>query len=106
MAAGSAASNKGSNASKTLDSLQRHHPLQTTRGAVGAVYELPKKRGVPPPLISTHCPFTEEAHEGLRGVHLLVVAITTKRLMGSATQEKAEVPPSALFDALDPLTEG
>ena len=47
------------NASKTLDSLQRHHPLQTTRGAVGAVYELPKKRGVPPPLSSTHHPLEE-----------------------------------------------
>ena len=70
---------------------------------MGAVYELPKKRGVPPPLSSTHCPFTEEAPEGLRGVHLLVVAITTKRLLGSATQEKAEVPPSALFDAFTPL---
>ena len=68
-------------------------------GAVGAVYELPKKRGVPPPLSSTHCPFTEEATEGLRGVHQLVVAVTTKRLLRSASQEKAEVPPSALFDA-------
>ena len=67
------------------------------------VHELPKKRGVPPPLRSTHCPFTEEATEGLRGVHLLVVAMTTKRLLVSATQEKAEVPPSALFDALTPL---
>ena len=67
---------------------------------MGRVYELPKKRGVPPPLSSTHCPFIEEAPEGLRVVHLLVVAITTKRLLGSATQEKAEVPPSALFDAL------
>ena len=58
-----------------------------------------KKRGVPPPLSSTHCPFTEEATEGLRGVHQLVVAVTTKRLLRSASQEKAEVPPSALFDA-------
>ena len=58
-----------------------------------------KKRGVPPPLSSTHCPFTKGATEGLRGVHLLVVAVTTKRLLRSASQEKAEVPPSALFDA-------
>ena len=29
----------------------------------------------------------------------MVVAITTKRLLGLATQEKAEVPTSALFDA-------
>ena len=78
---------------------QRHHPLKAVSGAVGAVYELPKKRGVPPPLSSTHCPFTEEATEGLLGVHLLVVAVTTKRLLRSASQEKAEVPPSALFDA-------
>ena len=28
--------------------------------------------------------------------------MTTKRLLGSATQEKAEVPPSALFDAFIP----
>ena len=38
---------------------QRHHPLQAVSGAVGAVYELPKKRGVPPPLSSTHRPLTE-----------------------------------------------
>ena len=101
-AAGSAASNKGANASKTLDSLQRHHPVQAVSGAVDAVYEMPKKRGVPPPLSSTHCPFTEEAPEGLRGFHLLVVAITTKRLPGSATQEKAEVPPSASVRRIAP----
>ena len=58
-----------------------------------------KKGAVPPAPSSTHCPFTEEATEGSLGVHLLVVAITTKRILGSATQEKAEVPPSALFDA-------
>ena len=58
-----------------------------------------KKAEVPPSAQTTHCPFTEEASEGLSGVHLLVVAIATKRLLGSATQEKAEVPPSALFDA-------
>ena len=81
---------------------QRHHPLQAVGGAVGVVYELPKKRGVPPPLSSTHCPFTEEATEGLRGVHLLVVAVTTKRLLGSATQEKAEVPPSACVRRIAP----
>ena len=46
-AAGNAASNKGSNASKTLDSLQRHHPVQAVSGAVGVVYELPKKRSGP-----------------------------------------------------------
>ena len=62
-----------------------------------------KKAEVPPSAQTTHCPFTEEASEGLRGIHLLVVAITTKRLLGSATQEKAEVPPSALFDACTPL---
>ena len=54
-----------------------------------------KKAEVPPSAQTTHCPFTEEASEGLSGVHLLVVAIATKRLLGSATQEKAEVPPSA-----------
>lgn len=48
-AAGSAASNKGSNASKTLDSLQRHHPDQAVSGAVDAVYELPKKKRGPTP---------------------------------------------------------
>ena len=85
---------------------QQHPPLQTVSGAVGALYELPKKRGVPPPLSSTHCPFTEEAIAGLRGVHLLIVAVTTKRLLESATQEKAEVPPSACVRRIDPLTEG
>jgi hypothetical protein len=58
-----------------------------------------QKKKVPPPLSSTHCPFTEGATEGLREVHLLVIAVTTKRLLRSASQEKAEVPPSALFDA-------
>ena len=81
---------------------QRHHPLQAVGGAVGVVYELPKKRGVPPPLSSTHCPFTEEATEGLRGIHLLVVAVTTNRLLESATQEKAEVPPSACVRRIGP----
>ena len=38
---------------------QRHHPLQAVSGAVGAVYELPKKRGVPPPLSSTHHPLAK-----------------------------------------------
>ena len=38
---------KGTNASKLLAS-QRYHPLQAVRDAVGAVYELPKKRsGIP-----------------------------------------------------------
>ena len=36
--------NKGTNASKVLAS-QPHHPLQSVGGAVGIVYELPKKRG-------------------------------------------------------------
>ena len=39
--------NKGTNASKVLAS-QPHHPLQSVGGAVGIVYELPKKRGVFP----------------------------------------------------------
>ena len=75
-AAGNAAT-KGDYASKVL-SFQRDHPLKTNGGAVGAVYELPKKGGSLIPPHTTHCPFTEEATEGLRGVHLLVVAITTK----------------------------
>ena len=45
-AAGSAARNKGTNASKTLG-YQRHHPLQAISGVVGAVNELPKKRSGP-----------------------------------------------------------
>ena len=81
-------------------------PSSGGHGCRGCSLHTAKKGEVPPPPSSTHCPFTEEAPKELRGVHLLVVAITTKRLMGSATQEKAEVPPSALFDALDPLTEG
>ena len=36
--------NKGTNASKVLAS-QRDHPLQSACGAVGIVYELPKKGG-------------------------------------------------------------
>ena len=36
--------NKGTNASKVLAS-QPHHPLQPACGAVGIVYELPKKGG-------------------------------------------------------------
>ena len=36
--------NTGTNASKMLAS-QQHHPLQSVNGAVGIVYELPKKRG-------------------------------------------------------------
>ena len=39
--------NKGTNASKVLAS-QPHHPLQSVGGAVGIVYELPKKGGVFP----------------------------------------------------------
>ena len=89
---------KGTYASKVL-SFQRDHPLKTNGGAVGAVYKLPKKGGSLIPPHTTHCPFTEEAIKGLRGIHLLVVAVTTKRLLRSASQEKAEVPPSALFDA-------
>ena len=53
--------NKGTNASKVLAS-QRLHPLQSVGSAVGNVYKLPKKVGVPyaPPRL-THHPFTEEA---------------------------------------------
>ena len=65
-----------------------------------------KKEGSHPLSVRRICPFTEEASEGLPGVHLLVVAITTKRLLGSATQEKAEVPPSACVRRIHPLTEG
>jgi hypothetical protein len=39
---------KGTNASKLLAS-QQNHPLQAIVGAVGVVYELPKKRRVPNP---------------------------------------------------------
>ena len=39
---------KGTYASKVL-SFQRDHPLKTNGGAVGAVFELPKKRRVPNP---------------------------------------------------------
>ena len=78
---------------------QQHHPLETSRGAVGVVNELRKKERSHPLPVRRICPFTEEAIEGLRAVQLLVVAVTTKRQLGSATQEKAEVPPSALFDA-------
>ena len=55
---------KGTNASKVLAS-QPHHPLQSACGAVGIVYELPKKNGGVPyaPPHSTHRPFTEEAIE-------------------------------------------
>ena len=50
---------KGTNASKLLAS-QRYHPLQAVRDAVGAVYELPKKRSGPyPPPSSKHRPLTE-----------------------------------------------
>ena len=50
---------KGTYASKVLAS-QQHHPLQAVRDAVGAVYELPKKRSGPyPPPSSTHRPLTE-----------------------------------------------
>ena len=38
--------NGGTNASKVLAS-QPHHPLQSVGGAVGIVYELPKKRVFP-----------------------------------------------------------
>ena len=37
---------KGTNASEVLAS-QQHYPLQAVSGAVGVVYELPKKRRVP-----------------------------------------------------------
>ena len=70
---------------------------------MGVVYELPKKRGVPPPLSSTHCPFTEEAIAGLRGVHLLIVAVTTKRPWCEATKKKQRSHPLPVFDAFTPL---
>ena len=38
---------------------QRHHPLQAISGAVSVVYELPKKREVPPSPNTTHRPLTE-----------------------------------------------
>lgn len=38
---------------------QRHHPLQAVSGAVGAVYELPKKGGSLIPPRTTHRPLTE-----------------------------------------------
>ena len=39
--------------------IQPNHPLQAVSGAVGAVYELPKKGAVPPAPNSTHRPLTE-----------------------------------------------
>ena len=44
---------KGTYASKVL-SFQRDHPLKTNGGAVGAVYELPKKGSSPLTTPSTH----------------------------------------------------
>ena len=49
---------KGTYASKVL-SFQRNHPLKTNGGAVGAVYELPKKGGSLIPPRTTHRPLTE-----------------------------------------------
>ena len=90
-AAGNAAT-KGTNASNVLAS-QHHHPLQTISGAVDAVYELPKKRSGPyPPPCSTLVPSTKGTEQGCWEEHLLVVAITTKRLPRSANQEKGGFP--------------
>ena len=98
MAAGKAA-NYGRLCVEPRDKIHRYHCRSKGRGESN-LYEIAKKIGaVPPAPSSTHCPFIEEATEGSLGVHLLVVAITTKRILGSATQEKAEVPPSAPFDA-------
>ena len=49
---------KGTNASKLLAS-QQNHPLQAIVGAVGVVYELPKKGGSLIPPRTTHRPLTE-----------------------------------------------
>ena len=51
--------NKGTNASKVLAS-QQHHPLQSVSGAVGIVYELPKK-GVFPEHQNDHLGFSDKS---------------------------------------------
>ena len=58
-----------------------------------------KRRGPTPSQFDASPPHQKGATTRCRKKYLLVVAITTKRLLESATQEKAEVPPSALFDA-------
>ena len=58
-----------------------------------------KKEGSHPLPVRRITPSSKGATTRCRKKYLLVVAITTKRLLESATQEKAEVPPSALFDA-------
>ena len=62
-----------------------------------------KKEGSHPLLVRRIAPSSKGTGSKLRKKYLLVVAITTKRLLGLATQEKAEVPPSALFDAFIPF---
>ena len=56
---------KGTYASKVLAS-QRHHPLQAVRDAVGAVYELPKKkeRSLPAPQFEASSPHRREHDQG------------------------------------------
>ena len=56
---------KGTYASKVLAS-QRHHHLQTISGAVGPVYELPKKkeRSLPAPQFDASSPHRREQRQG------------------------------------------
>ena len=96
---------QGDDASKSLG-LPAAPPSSGSQECRGCRLHTAKKGAVPPAPSSTHCPFTEEATEGLRGIHLLVVAVTTKRLLESATQEKAEVPPSACVRRIGPPYEG
>ena len=103
-AAGSAASKKGRDERVEIAGVTSDTTLSKPLAVPWAPFtNCQKKEGSHPLSVRRICPFTEEASEGLREVHLLVVAVTTKRLLGSATQEKAEVPPSALFDAFIPL---
>ena len=70
---------KGTNASKVLVS-QPHQPLQSVSGAVGIVYELPKKRGVLPehPCVPRIAPSTQQ-HPSCDGLN--VRSLQTGRLM-------------------------
>ena len=94
---------KGTYASKVL-SFQRDHPLKTNGGAVGAVYELPKKRSGPTrSQFDASSPHRREREQGDRRNTYWSSPLRPNDCSGEQPKKKQRSHPLPVFDAFTPL---
>ena len=94
---------EGTNASNVLAS-QLNHPLQTTSGAVGAVYELPKKRSGPTrSQFDASSPHRREHQQGAGRNTYWSSPLRPNDYWSQQPKKKQRSHPLPVFDAFTPL---